>query len=214
MSESLIKTKEIELKRQIILDEAAKLINKVGFKNAKMEDIAKKVGFSKASLYSYFKDKEEIVTNIAKVHLLHFYNKIADLPARDISAVEKLEIMKNAHMEFVRKSKNLMVVKLNFAIMEKSHEEFIVLKLKTIEILKSILEQGKKDGVFNKNLDSDSAANLLEAIFTGIVFVNSLVKNIKSDLLKDYNIEEMISFGMDFFYMGITNTNAEINKCS
>jgi len=214
MSESLIKTKEIELKRQIILDEAAKLINKVGFKNAKMEDIAKKVGFSKASLYSYFKDKEEIVTNIAKVHLLNFYNKIADLPARDISAVEKLEIMKNAHMEFVRKSKNLMVVKLNFAIMEKSHEEFIVLKLKTIEILKSILEQGKKDGVFNKNLDSDSAANLLEAMFTGIVFVNSLVKNIKSDLLKDYNIEDMISFGMDFFYMGITNTNAEINKCS
>jgi len=214
MAESLIKTKEIELKRQIILDEAAKLINKVGFKNAKMEDIAKKVGFSKASLYSYFKDKEEIVTNIAKVHLLNFYNKISDLPEKNLSAVEKLNIMKNAHMDFVKKSKNLMVVKLNFALMEKSHEEFIVLKLKTFEILKSILEQGKKDGVFNRNLDSDSAATLLEAMFTGIVFVNSLVKNIKSDLLKDYDMEEMICFGMDFFYMGITNTNSEINKCS
>lgn len=214
MSESLIKTKEIELKRQIILEEAAKLINKVGFKNAKMEDIAQKVGFSKASLYSYFKDKEEIVTNITKGHLLNFYNKIADLPDRDLSAVKKLEIMKNAHMEFMKKSKDLMVVKLNYALMEKSHKEFIVLKLKTFEILKSILEQGKKDGVFNKNLDSDSAVNLLEAMFTGIAFVNSLVKNIKSDLIKDYDMEKMICFGMDFFYMGITNTNSEINKCS
>lgn len=214
MAESLIKTKEIELKRQIILDEAAKLINKVGFKNAKMEDIAKKVGFSKASLYSYFKDKEEIVTNIAKVHLLNFYNKISDLPEKNLSAVEKLNIMKNAHMDFVKKSKNLMAVKLNYALMEKSHKEFIVLKLKTFDILKSILEQGKKDGVFNKNLDSDSAVNLLEAMFTGIAFVNSLVKNIKSDLIKDYDMEKMICFGMDFFYMGITNTNAEINKCS
>ncbi len=214
MAESLIKTKESELKRQIILDEAAKLINKVGFKNAKMEDIAKKVGFSKASLYSYFKDKEEIVTNIAKVHLLNFYNKISDLPEKNLSAVEKLNIMKNAHMDFVKKSKNLMAVKLNYALMEKSHKEFIVLKLKTFDILKSILEQGKKDGVFNKNLDSDSAVNLLEAMFTGIAFVNSLVKNIKSDLIKDYDMEKMICFGMDFFYMGITNTNAEINKCS
>jgi AcrR family transcriptional regulator len=48
MAVSKIKTREIELKKQIILEEAAKLIDKVGFKNAKMEDIAKKVVFSKA----------------------------------------------------------------------------------------------------------------------------------------------------------------------
>jgi len=213
MAKSKIKVKEIELKRQIILEEATKLIDKIGYKETKMEDIAHKVGFSKASLYSYFKDKEEIAIHIAKNHLFKFYNKISDLPAMDISAPEKLNIMKNAHLEFVKRSKNFMIIKLNYTIMEKAHEEFIDLKLKTIEILKFILEQGKKDGVFNKNLDSDLSSSLLEAMFTGIVFVNSLVKNIKSDLIKDYDMEKMICFGMDFFYMGITNTNSEINKC-
>jgi TetR/AcrR family transcriptional regulator, fatty acid metabolism regulator protein len=212
MAGSKIKTKEIELKKQIILEEAAKLIDKVGFKNAKMEDIAKKVGFSKGSLYSYFKDKEEIAMNIAKQHVQKFYNKISDLPSKDISAPEKLEIMKNSHLEFVKRSKNFMIIRLNFELMEKAHREFLELKIKTFGILKSILAQGIKDGVFNKNIDIDRSVSLLESMFTGVVFLNSVVKNIKSDLVKDFDIEEMTAFAMDFFYLGITNTKTEICK--
>ncbi|MBN2857696.1 MAG: TetR/AcrR family transcriptional regulator [Candidatus Delongbacteria bacterium] len=212
MAGSKIKTKELELKKQIILEEAAKLIDKVGFKNAKMEDIAKKVGFSKGSLYSYFKDKEEIAMNIAKTHVQKFYNRIADLPSLQISAPQKLEIMKNAHMEFLKRSKNFMTIKPNYALMYKTHMEFIELKLKTFGILISILEQGKNENIFCKNLKSESAVRLLEAMFTGIIFLNSMIKNLKSEIIKDFDLEEMISFAMDFFYLGITNNNTEICK--
>lgn len=212
MAVSKIKTREIELKKQIILEEAEKLIDKVGFKNAKMEDIAKKVGFSKASLYSYFKDKEEIAMNIAKQHVQKFYNKISGLTEQNIPAEEKLELMKNAHLDFVRRSKSLMVIKPNYQMMEKSHSEFIELKLKTFEVLKGILSQGVKEKKFNQNINIDLAVRLLESMFTGIVFLNSMIKNIKSDLIEDFNMEEMISFAMEFFYMGITNTNTEICK--
>jgi TetR/AcrR family transcriptional regulator, fatty acid metabolism regulator protein len=212
MAGSKIKTKEIELKKQIILEEAAKLIDKVGFKNAKMEDIAKKVGFSKGSLYSYFKDKEEIAMNIAKQHVQKFYNKISDLPSKNISATEKLEIMKNSHLEFVKRSKNFIIIRLNFELMEKAHRDFLELKIKTFGILKSILAQGIKDGVFNKNIDIDRSVSLLESMFTGVVFLNSVVKNIKSDLANDFDIEDMTGFAMEFFYLGITNTQTEICK--
>ncbi len=211
MAKSKIKIKEIELKRQIILEEATKLIDKVGFKNAKMEDIAKKVGFSKASLYSYFKYKEEIAISISKEHLVKLYNKISDLPSKDIPASDKLGILKNAHLDFMKRSKNFMVIKLNYAIVQKAHEEFIDLKLKLVEILKLTLEQGKKEGIFNKSLDSNLTSYLLEAVFTGIAFTNSLVRSIKSDKLTVFNVDEMVSFAMDFFYMGITNTKTE--KC-
>ncbi len=214
MSESLIKTKEVELKKQIILDEAAKLIDKVGFRNAKMEDIAKKVGFSKASLYSYFKDKEEIAMNIAKLHVQKFYNKIAGLPGMNISAPEKLEIMKDAHLEFVKKSKNFMTIKPDYSLMHKVHKDFIDLKIKTFDILKAIIDQGKKDGIFNRNINNDLTVRLLEAMFTGIVFLNAVIGSLKSDLgiIKEFNMEEMISFATDFFYLGITNTKQELSK--
>lgn len=209
MAVSKIKTREIEMKKQIILEEAAKLIDKVGFKNAKMEDIAKKVGFSKASLYSYFRDKEEIAVNIAGQHLQKFYNKISGLLEMDLTAKDKLELMKNAHMEFIKRSKNLMIIKPNYQIKEKSRVEFIELKLKTFEVLKSILTQGISEKKFNKDLNTDYAANLLDAMFIGIVFINSMIINIKPDFTqtKDFNMEEMISYAMDFFYLGITNTN-------
>lgn len=214
MAESKIKTKEIELKKHVILEEATKLIDKVGFKNAKMEDIAQKVGFSKASLYSYFKDKEEIAMQITKQHLLKLYNKISDLPSKNICAIEKLEIMKSVHMEFVKKSKNFMIIKADFSIMEKCHKDVVEIKLKTFDILKSILEQGIREKVFNKSINVDSTVLLMESMMTGIVFLNSLIKNAESEIVPNFDVEEMISFGMDFFYMGITNTNAEINKCS
>lgn len=212
MAGSKIKTREVELKKQIILEEAAKLIDKVGFKNAKMEDIAHNVGFSKGSLYSYFKDKEEIAMNIAGQHLRKFYNKISGLPEMDLSVKDKLQLMKNAHMDFIKRSKNLMTIKPNYQIREKSRLEFIELNIKTFNILKSILMQGIKENKFNKNLNIDSTVRILEAMFTGIVFLNSMIKNIKSDLIKDFNLEEMISFAMDFFYMGITNINTETCK--
>ena len=209
MAVSKIKTREIEMKKQIILEEAAKLIDKVGFKNAKMEDIAHNVGFSKGSLYSYFRDKEEIAVNIAGQHLQKFYNKISGLLEMHLTAKDKLELMKNAHMEFIKRSKNLMIIKPNYQIKEKSRVEFIELKLKTFEVLKSILTQGISEKKFNKDLNTDYAANLLDAMFIGIVFINSMIINIKPDFTqtKDFNMEEMISYAMDFFYLGITNTN-------
>ena len=207
MAVSKIKTREIELKKQIILEEAAKLIDKVGFKNTKMEDIAKKVGFSKASLYSYFKDKEEIAMNIACKHIQKFYDKISGLPELNITAKEKLELMKNAHIEFIKRSKSLMIIKPNYQIKEESRLKFIELKLKISNILKNILKQGIKEKLFNKDLNANFATNLLDAMFTGIVFLNSMIINTKSDLVKDFNMEEMISYAMDFFYLGISNTN-------
>ncbi|MFA6653047.1 MAG: hypothetical protein WCS93_01785, partial [Candidatus Delongbacteria bacterium] len=125
------------------------------------------------------------------------------------TAKDKLELMKNAHMEFIKRSKNLMIIKPNYQIKEKSRVEFIELKLKTFEVLKSILTQGISEKKFNKDLNTDYAANLLDAMFIGIVFINSMIINIKPDFTqtKDFNMEEMISYAMDFFYLGITNTN-------
>ena len=54
-----LRTKSEE-RRQKILDVAAKIFAKHGFENASMTDISAKVGGSKATIYSYFKSKEEI----------------------------------------------------------------------------------------------------------------------------------------------------------
>ncbi|MBK7807523.1 MAG: TetR/AcrR family transcriptional regulator [Saprospiraceae bacterium] len=46
--------KKNQKKRSIIYSRCGKVFNKVGFKNAKMEDIAKRADITKVTLYTYF----------------------------------------------------------------------------------------------------------------------------------------------------------------
>jgi AcrR family transcriptional regulator len=52
-------TKKAE-KESRIIDSAEKVFASVGFKNARMEDIAKDCGITKVTLYSYFQSKENL----------------------------------------------------------------------------------------------------------------------------------------------------------
>ena len=47
-------------KRQAILDAAHEQFSQYGFRKTSMDDIAKGLGISRASLYSYFANKDEI----------------------------------------------------------------------------------------------------------------------------------------------------------
>lgn len=53
-----------EMKNDLILDAALKVFAESGFHNTRLEDIAQEAGFSKASLYNYYKDKEEIFLSL------------------------------------------------------------------------------------------------------------------------------------------------------
>ena len=48
------------LKEQKIIEAAETVLERVGFKNAKMEDIASAAGITKVTLYSYFQSKENL----------------------------------------------------------------------------------------------------------------------------------------------------------
>lgn len=72
--------KRIEKEAKLI-DAAEKVFSSVGFKNAKMEDIAAKAGITKVTLYSYFQSKENLymaVTYKALQLLIDHYYKTID----------------------------------------------------------------------------------------------------------------------------------------
>ena len=54
-----------EAKNNLILDAALKIFSETGFHDSRLEDIAAAAGFSKASLYNYYEDKETIFLSLA-----------------------------------------------------------------------------------------------------------------------------------------------------
>ena len=57
--------KKSEARRQAILDAARSVFHEAGFDRASMSDICARVGYSKATVYGYFKSKEELLVAIA-----------------------------------------------------------------------------------------------------------------------------------------------------
>lgn len=56
-------------KKEIILDVAIKLITKNGIKNTSLSDIAKAAEISKGTLYYHYSSKDDIIFDIADIHL-------------------------------------------------------------------------------------------------------------------------------------------------
>lgn len=52
------------MKNDLILDAALEVFSEKGFHDTRLEDIAQAAGFSKASLYNYYKDKEMIFLSL------------------------------------------------------------------------------------------------------------------------------------------------------
>ena len=57
--------KKTETRRQAILEAATGVFHEAGFDRASMSDICSRVGYSKATVYGYFKSKEELLVAIA-----------------------------------------------------------------------------------------------------------------------------------------------------
>lgn len=64
-----VRADDYDAKAQNILDSAAALFAKVGYPNAKMQDIAKACGATKSMLYHYFPTKDDLLSAMLEEHL-------------------------------------------------------------------------------------------------------------------------------------------------
>ncbi len=78
-----VRADDYDAKTQTILDSAASLFAKVGYPNAKMQDIAKACGASKSMLYHYFPSKDDVLYALLHEHLQSTIEAIEQIdPAR------------------------------------------------------------------------------------------------------------------------------------
>ncbi len=64
-----VRSDDYDTKSQSIMDSAAALFSKVGYPNAKMQDIAQSCGATKSMLYHYFPTKDDLLSAMLTEHL-------------------------------------------------------------------------------------------------------------------------------------------------
>jgi len=171
-----------ETKTNLILDAARKVFSDMGFFDARLEDIAAAAGFSKAALYTYYVDKEEIFMTLAIRELDNLFHQMENRVKHDVSFMKNLEEMLTTIFTFFGENFALLLSVSNFQTMCKIHKEKLSEKHKLLfaelpSRFKKIVEQqvalikaARERNEIQSDIDDRQIANYLDALVRGIVF--------------------------------------------
>ena len=154
--------------KQKIIEEAERLFWKYGVRSVTLDDIAKRLGISKKTIYQHFADKEEI---ICQVITQHFNGTKNEAECELIGAHNPVEEVLRMS-EVVRKHANGVNTSLFFDIQRHYPKAWTIYKqFKEEYILASIrdnLQRGLEQGLYRADIDLEIMSRLrLECIQLG-----------------------------------------------
>lgn len=170
-----------DTKRALILDAARNVFAEKGFHETRLEDIAERAGFSKASLYNYYKDKESLFLSLGiREHsqLAKNLENAVDLTAPFEANLRKLLdiLFANLRDQFTFISSLNAPMALLFCHARSLGEErdALISEFKAcahhmMEIFENIVEAGRRRGDIQSKLETRQLANFAASLLRGVV---------------------------------------------
>ena len=90
--------------RQMMVDVARQLFAQKGFENTTMNDIALASGRGRRTLYTYFKNKEEVYYAVIEGELERLSDKMDEVAARKIRPQEKVIELIYTHLSMIKET--------------------------------------------------------------------------------------------------------------
>jgi AcrR family transcriptional regulator len=153
-----------DLAKKRIIDSAYKIFYKKGYHNSTMNDVAREVGVSKGSLYSYFKSKEELLQTATNQFSNDSFN---DYFYSDTS----LEPLEKIYEDML---KSVGALHLDFEIIALSSHNKKIQKInrnnykKKLDTMKFFVENQQKKGNIRNDIKAEDIAQLLISIYNDI----------------------------------------------
>lgn len=201
--------REKQARREQILNAARELLHEKGIHAASMNQIAKKAELGVATLYSYFKNKEDLFIalqqeglDLLKSHLMKVLDHQADPRI-------KLRDMAWAFLEFSQQQKKFYYI-INYFIsnpeilFEPQLKDLVDLRAqKTLSVVETVIRKGIEQGVF-KPIDSMRCT----IMFWGLIHSLTLYKKLESTILRNDNHTEIYRFAVQHFIDSISQDPA------
>jgi len=136
--------------KNLILKKAAEVFAAKGIEKTTIEDITKKIGKAKSSIYYYFNDKEELFKEVLENEIENFKNEVIKKLNTTVDPITKLRIYFELRMKKTKELVNLFMIKTNEMTPEVACVNEIRKKYdeEEINIIKGILEEGDKRNIF------------------------------------------------------------------
>lgn len=199
--------KELEKQemRKLILDNAMKLFFEKGFENITIRHIAEKIEYSPATIYLYFKDKDEIIYTLHR----EGFEKLYGWQQKILSIKDPLKrLHKHAEMYVSFALENPEYYDLMFierapfrTIKEMKCKDGMnwEIGMRSYDLLRKNIEDCMKAGVF-QNTNIDVAAFSMWAYVHGIV---SLIIRDRCTMFPEEHLDHLVKGALDFMQENI-----------
>ncbi|MEM9673349.1 MAG: TetR/AcrR family transcriptional regulator [Cyclobacteriaceae bacterium] len=190
------KEREKQEMRTLILSTATNLFVERGYESVSMRNIAEVMEYSPATIYLYFKDKNELLYALSEEGFRKFFTYFQSLPPQD-DPLKRLQELGRIYVRFALE--NPVYYDLMFIMrspMESHHTgESWDLGMKSHGILTSVVKQCIENGYFHQK-DPDTVAFMVWSCVHGLV---SFKIRDRMKMYEDQNHEEFIYDALGLF---------------
>lgn len=199
--------REKNLRRRQIIDALKKVCSRKSFRETTMDDIAREAEISPATIYLYFKSKEDLFASLS-LGVLQFMNSKLEYVTngKNQNPQQKLEALKEALYEVYESEPSVLINMLHL----QSNETLANLSPNLLSDIKrlsrtsfnsmaKIFDEGIKEGDFIRR-NSMALADIFWGLFAGIVLWEESKKTI--DIKKDH-LRSTLEIAFEIFGSGI-----------
>jgi AcrR family transcriptional regulator len=196
-----------EMRVKQIHDAAKEVFIRKGFYSATIDDIAKKAELSPATIYLYFKNKDELYASLNLITLQYLHDQVESVYSNDsLSVEEKIKGFKDALYKTYQYRplilKLILHVQLDDVLSSLSPEllnKLNKLSQKIMNMIATVYKEGVQQGKFIAG-HPNAHADIIWAVFTGLV----LWEEAKRQLNPEKNfLKSTLDRAFDLFCKGI-----------
>lgn len=201
------KHREKTMRKQQIQNAAKELFLLKGFHSTTIEEIAQKAELSPATIYLYFRNKDELYANLNIISMQYLFDRIEKIyKTKRLSSESKILKFKDAMYNTFRYDplilRNIFHIQLEDALSSLSQElldRVNHLSQKILAMISNVYEEGVRQGKFRGGLGI-AHADIIWSIFTGLVIWEEAKRKI--DPRKDF-LKATLDRAFDIFCRGI-----------
>jgi AcrR family transcriptional regulator len=189
-----------------IIDAALDLFTRKGFASTRLEEVARKAGISKGTLYLYFASKEALFKSVVQATVVPEIERAEQyLQHRRDSAAELIRQLLYQWWETVSESRLRGLSKLiiaesgNFPDLARYYAENVIIRARML--LANVIQRGVEEGEF-RSCDPVVTARLLMA---PVVFISIWSQSLQPFEDPEFDIKVYLDHHLDIFLHGILN---------
>jgi TetR/AcrR family fatty acid metabolism transcriptional regulator len=148
--------KKLQRKTEIV-EAAVKVFAEKGFFKAKVSDVAKEAGIADGTVYLHFKNKDDLLIYLFENKMEHILMRFNSQLAESIDPIEKMKLFFQIYFKIIKEDKKLAEVfqvelRQSVKFLKDYHNQKFI---DFLNIIGGIIKQGKQDGFFNPELNTN-----------------------------------------------------------